>query len=397
MGRERSPADLARRWLDSVLSSEGFLRTYPQYAAVVSGLTPVADPSVPLLGLSLHPGPGGSARYYLHLNVPGLQEQPDFAKGLLLHEVHHLVLGHLANPKFRDPEHPKLMELAMELSANEHIREPLPDPILLEHFGRFGIKNGQSTMARYEALLEVEPRGVKPRPGTDWVDDHSWKDRSAPPAGAVQATASLIQRAVDAPVEGAPRLLAGRTPKTLLLQLGLTPEGPARLDWANALQSFLAQRRAPARSYARPNRRFPGRVGAIPGRSYRLRPALRPTLLVALDTSLSMTPDELGDAARELREIADLAHVLIAECDVEVKRTYRFAGRLDRVQGRGGTDLRPALDPSFLRRHYVDGVIYFTDGQGPAPERPPPVPVLWVLTKPDAFGCPWGERARLRR
>jgi predicted metal-dependent peptidase len=42
-------------------------------------------------------------------------------------------------------------------------------------------------------------------------------------------------------------------------------------------------------------------------------------------------------------------------------------------------------------------VIYFTDGEGPFPETPPRVPVLWVLTRPSEFACPWGQRARFRR
>jgi predicted metal-dependent peptidase len=88
--------------------------------------------------------------------------------------------------------------------------------------------------------------------------------------------------------------------------------------------------------------------------------------------------------------------VIVAECDASVARVYPFAGKIENVVGRGGTDLRPVFDPSILGAHDVDGVVYFTDGDGPFSKEPAPVPTLWVLTKPHTFGCPWGERAWLR-
>jgi predicted metal-dependent peptidase len=53
------------------------------------------------------------------------------------------------------------------------------------------------------------------------------------------------------------------------------------------------------------------------------------------------------------------------------------------------------FEEGFLGPRRVDGVIYFTDGEGPFPEEAPRLPVLWVLTKPQAFRCAWGQRAML--
>ena len=88
---------------------------------------------------------------------------------------------------------------------------------------------------------------------------------------------------------------------------------------------------------------------------------------------------------------------MVAECDVEITRVYAFEGTVAEVAGRGGTDLRPVFADAFLGARKVSGVVYFTDGEGPFPEAAPRVPVLWVLTKPGAFKCPWGERAALER
>jgi predicted metal-dependent peptidase len=175
--------------------------------------------------------------------------------------------------------------------------------------------------------------------------------------------------------------------------------GPAEsfLDWKTALRMFVARARAPVHTYARPSRRFPGRVGEVPGRTYSPRVLVKPALLVAIDTSLSMTRAELAEVARQLVRLGEHARITVAECDVEITRVYAFEGTIAEVAGRGGTDLRPVFAAPFLGARKVDGVVYFTDGEGPFPEAAPAVPVLWVLTKPGSFRCPWGERAKLDR
>ena len=105
---------------------------------------------------------------------------------------------------------------------------------------------------------------------------------------------------------------------------------------------------------------------------------------------------ELEEIARQLVVLGERAHVTIAECDSSVTRIYPFAGRIENVVGRGGTDLRPVFAPEILGAHDIDGVVYFTDGDGPFSNEPPPVPTLWVLTKPHLFRCGWGEKAWLR-
>jgi hypothetical protein len=314
------------------------------------------------------------------------------------------VLGHLAHPRFASPEHPDLMQIAMETSANEHIEEPLPSPILWSHFERLGLRAGQSTIERYEKLRAARAEGHEPRlaPGTRPVDGHGWTEKPQPPPGAIETTRQRISLARDEVEKDpdAPRLvktrIAGRSPDQLLLELvGTTDRPDTHVDWRALLPTIVARGRAPSHTWSRPSRRFPGRVGEIPGRTYQPRTGERPTLLVAIDTSLSMSDGELAEIARQLRPIAELARVVVVECDADIARVYPFQGAIRSVKGRGGTDLRPVFEPSFLRSQGADAVVFFTDGQGPTPERPPPIPVLWALTKPTAFECRWGDRAQL--
>lgn len=405
MARTQSQSSDLRAWLHDYVHEHGFLARYPYYAYVLASVLPVADPSVPAMGVSLHGELGRGGRYYLHVNIEQLQREPRFLRGILLHEVHHIVLGHLAHPKFFGVAQPELMLLAQETSANEYIDEPLPDPVLWQHFERFGLRAGQSTLERYQLLCEAQAEGKTPQPARDTkpVDEHRWSEQAAPPPAGLTETRQIIKDAMDEAAsdpEQLPKLerqrIAGRTPEQLLAQLGGTGEAPrVDIDWRDALRMFVAHTRAPMHTWSRPSRRFPARIGQIPGRAYQHRPVLRPRLLIAIDTSLSMSESELAEIARQLRPMSKLAQLVIVECDVTITRSYAFSTVIEQVKGRGGTDLRPVFEPAFLRAQAADGVVYFTDGEGPYPEQPPAIPVLWMLTKPSAFRCPWGQRAKL--
>ena len=80
-------------WVEGLVGDAEFLAKYPYYAAILARLHPVDDPAVETMGLSLHGG-----RFYLHANVDALLGEPRFVRGILLHEIHHLVLGHLTDP-----------------------------------------------------------------------------------------------------------------------------------------------------------------------------------------------------------------------------------------------------------------------------------------------------------
>lgn len=400
--REQIP-DL-RAWLAAFVKEQHFLERYPYYAHVLVALEPVLDPSVPWLGISLHTASGRGARYYLHVNVAALAREPQYLRGILLHEVHHIVLGHAAHPKFFGAEAPDLMQIAQETSANEFIDELLPSPVLWQHFERFGLRAGQSTLERYEKLCAARAEGKEPKlmRDTQSVDEHVWREQEKPPPSGLEQTRQLIQKATHEGEDDAQRAavaqrrLAGRTPEQLLAQLGGTLLPPEiEIDWRSALRMFVARVRAPVHTWSRPSRRFPTRIGELPGRAYRPRAILRPKLIIAIDTSMSMSERELSEIARQLKPMSELAQLHIVECDTTITRSYAFQGLLDCVQGRGGTDLRPVFAHSVLSARGADGVVYFTDGEGPYPEREPAVPVLWMLSKPSTFTCPWGTRAKL--
>ncbi|MBK9259759.1 MAG: hypothetical protein IPM54_07960 [Polyangiaceae bacterium] len=393
--------DAVRTFLDDFITKSDFSQRYPYYAAALGNMLPVADPSVKRMAVSLYDG-----RFFLHINVDSFMREPQFLRGVLLHEVHHVVLGHLSHPKFADVAEPELLDLALEMSANEYIEEPLPDPILWQKYTRFGLRAGQSTLERYEKLLEAARSGKLGAnvASGEVVDDHRRFKKTAGQPGAIEQTRQLlaqsIEEAGDTGDQDDPRrgLLAGKDPGKWIEEIDAWIGPPTYwVDWKTALSMFASQERTPVGTFARPSRRFPNRLGEVPGRAWSPRAMSRPRLLIAIDTSLSMTSAELEEIAKHLRLIHEQAFMTVVECDAEIQRVYPFAGKLSEVVGRGGTDLRKVFEEAFLRLHLPDGIVYFTDGDGPFPDEPPRIPTLWILTKPSTFACPWGSRAALER
>jgi hypothetical protein len=203
----------------------------------------------------------------------------------------------------------------------------------------------------------------------------------------------LIRKHLRGDHEGGGDLLNAdlRFAKELPRQLVWTADGIAHLAWPQILHSFLRPRRIVHPSYLRPNRRFPDRIGELPGRT---RSAPKPVLLIGIDTSASMTADILGRIDQEIQVLSRYSKITIAECDAAVQRIYPLRS-IDQVLGGGDTDFHPLFGLGDTARRSFDGILYFTDGKGAWPEAMPSLPVLWVLTNDQAFDCPWGTVVRL--
>ena len=125
--------------------------------------------------------------------------------------------------------------------------------------------------------------------------------------------------------------------------------------------------------------------------------------VVALDTSGSTA----GDLPRFFSELTGLLtsfggyELTVVQCDAAVAdvETFDDMSPLDpdrtwTVKGGGGTDFRPVFE--YVGKNVGDPnlLIFFTDGCGPAPERAPGYPVMWLLTSGGAPPCDWGTVVR---
>ena len=124
-------------------------------------------------------------------------------------------------------------------------------------------------------------------------------------------------------------------------------------------------------------------------------------LAICLDTSGSMSADEIASACAEIRAIADYVealHLVVADAKVqeavELPELERWMRR-GRARGGGGTDHRPVFAWVGERSIRPDLFIGMTDLYSRFPTRAPRYPVLWLV--PEQHGkLPFGRRIVVR-
>lgn len=231
------------------------------------------------------------------------------------------------------------------------------------------------------------------------VDDHSvWEEarKARHEADAVidnvirEAVLEVGRERVPVYIRGPANAPPGDTPGNGLYELKGAETG--RLPWQQILRRYIGHARKVRPVFNHPPRRFPNLVGIIPGKR---RQSGRPKIMVVIDTSASMTDDLLELIDAELAKLAREHEVLIVECDYAIQRVYEYRHRLKTLAGRGGTSFRLPLERNFLRKHHPDLIVFFTDGQGDAPEQPPRVPLIWCLTPQGEAPVEWGRKIQM--
>lgn len=152
-------------------------------------------------------------------------------------------------------------------------------------------------------------------------------------------------------------------------------ERAGTIPWPLLLRRFAltGKRDQSQSSLRRPSKRY----GTFPG-TRRRRQA---RLAIIIDTSGSISADLRAQFFRELQGLGRFVDQLdIVEADDQVRRTYPFSGQTPEISfGGGATNFDPALQWINSQVH-LDGVVYLTDGDGPAPTTRCRFPLLWLIT-----------------
>ena len=162
-------------------------------------------------------------------------------------------------------------------------------------------------------------------------------------------------------------------------------------DWHGVLRHIVPHGLSLEASFTRPPRRTPHLVGVVPARVFR---ESERRVLAVIDTSGSIDDETLAEIGGEVAALARKVSVVVVECDSEIRRDYIYRGELQSVLGRGGTDLRPPFEQKFLAKWSADALLYFTDGQGPAPTVRPRIRTWWCLTRKGRAPAAWGNVLR---
>lgn len=155
-----------------------------------------------------------------------------------------------------------------------------------------------------------------------------------------------------------------------------------KADWKEVLRDVLTAKSNDDYSWHRPNRRFIGNGLYLP--SMEANNSLE-TLVIAVDTSISISMDALRLFAGAINEILDDVppqEVYIIYCDSKIQRVVHVCKGdypLDIVAtGRGCTSLCPPFNYIDENRIQPNILLYFTDLAGASPLTEPPYPVYWI-------------------
>jgi predicted metal-dependent peptidase len=355
----------------------------PFYATILLNLEVVECESVPGLGPLWLAATDGEHLYINPKNFEQLSVAK--AKGVLKHEVMHVAQLH----PFRGQ--------GKEGVRWNHATDDVINPVIIDEGGelpdgcRPGVK-GMSAEQRYKDLPPSPPgqgsggSGPNNPLGHDVIPAKNQGQAAVDKAKAMIAQAAAIAKA------------RGKLPESV--QAELDKIFKPRVDWKEQLRQWLTETQNTDYSFRRPNRRF------IAGDSPMYLPSMMgdneamDTMVMVLDTSGSISMDELRQGVGEVcGAIADVSpkRLVIAYCDAKVQHHDVFdqpqeaeVSQSFKRHGAGGTNMVAAL--TWVNRRYptAKAVIVWTDGETPfGDEEDYEYPVLWAITSP-RITAPWG-------
>lgn len=291
--------------------------------------------------------------------------------GLCIHEVLHLCHMHL----FTSDRYPnsKLDNIACDLEINQYIpRDYLPkEGIFLDEINsryNLNLEPKQGRDYYYKNLQDKIPEDF------DLGDaEHFWEMVKGLPEADQQVIANQIGHLMQQASEMAESQRPGSTPGNIAALIALRKR-PPKFDWKKHMRTWAGHSSDVylKRSLFKPNPYFQDNPSS--------KIKLKKNILCAIDTSGSVSLEELGEFMSEIYNLWKFGHTITILCaDTTIYDPYIYKGENDiKIHGRGGTYFTPILEWYNSHKEY-SAMIYFTDGYA---ELPPNAnkPMLWVIT-----------------
>ena len=310
--------------------------------------------------------------------------------GLLKHELLHIAFGHLTT--FFKFTNKKLANVAMDMEINQYIdKEYLPeggididnydDSLNLER--KAGARyyydklkqlqdekdqNGTCGCAEMDGLLEDIENGNVP--------DHStWEEFE----NLTEAEQKLIEKQLQKVLSDAKEQTIkkrGTVPGEIEGVIVIDEIVAPKFDWRGYIRRFtgVSTKVFTKKIRRKENRRFSDNPG--------LKVKMRQHMLLAIDTSASVSNDELMEFMNEMHHIYKCGvDITVIQCDTNIKSIEPYKGQKDlNVHGRGGTEFDPVLEYFNENLKKYTSLVYFTDGECYATVKPKGN-VLWVISE----------------
>jgi predicted metal-dependent peptidase len=353
----------ARDNLESAISS--LMLLYPIYGTVFLYLNKIERKDMPTMAV------GTTRRVDL-----ALYYNPDFLKkmtatqlrAVLKHEALHILLHHISRNQYFG-YNMKGFNYAADMAINCHI-EGLPDGCVYPK--TFQLPDNESSEWYYEKLKkEQEEKGEDALDGKgDLADDHSmWGDCDDDIIK--EKVRNIAEQAIKAQEKSGWGDISGN-----LAQQIIAANKPV-VNWKREVRYFINQiiMMGKRSTRMRPNRRF-GYKDPGSKRDYTSR------ILVAFDTSGSVSDSELQYFAQELNGMISHVKVDLVQFDHEIKgdpEPFEKKRKSIEIKGRGGTCVDSVLRLAD-EKHY-DGLIVMTDGGFAIGVPKPKCRVMWCGVK----------------
>lgn len=320
-------------------------------------------------------------------------------RGLLKHELLHIGFFHLTD--FEHLTDHFIANIAQDMEINQYIdKDDLPPgPVLLENYPELNLEPKKGCNYYYEKLMQGKKNGNCPNlnklleaygEGKDQCEisidgqgnitvrlpNHdAWQEFD----GLDEATQKLIKKQTEHVLKEVAEQVTkskGTVPgefQEILDKINLQKE--PKFDWKGYLRRFAG---GSTKIYTKKSRRkYNKRYDENPG--LKIKP--RRHILFAIDTSGSVSTDELRECVQELHHIHKTGtDITVIQADTYVRDISPFNHLAEfHVHGRGGTDFQPVIDYYNQNVHKYTCLMYFTDGEAPAPT-PARGRILWVLS-----------------
>jgi predicted metal-dependent peptidase len=321
---------------------------------------------------------------------------------VLAHEVMHLLLGHFERLGARDR---KIWNIAGDVLINH---------MLEEHFSNKGIyldlKNSCTpdkfqidvpdectTEEIYDKIMAdvkkaLKQLGDQPQ---DMMPDRQKGDNSVCVRPNSENTPASEKEWAEAGLESATRSrMAGSCPA--FMERIVEAMNTSKVPWNEVLAYYLRQKfcgsNKTRHTFTPPNRRYlyqdmvlTSRVGGK-----------KPSLAFCIDTSGSMSPEDISTGISELDAIRKMykVPVYLIECDHHVhnaKWVHPYE-EIPKVIGGGGTSFVPVINHLQENDVDIDVLVFFTDGEGDFGNAPD-FDTLWVINS--KVTAPYGKTIRI--
>jgi predicted metal-dependent peptidase len=365
--------------------SKDLMLKEPYYGFFLIMLNKVWRKDLPTAGVSKQ-----NINYQLAINEEFWTSLSDDHKmGLLKHELLHIAFGHLVS--FSSFSNKKLANVAMDMEINQYIEDSwLPEGgIRIEDYEDLKLDKKAGCRYYYDQLLRLQDEKDKNgTTGNDAMDklldnvasgdipDHStWEEFD----GMTDAEKKLIEKQVQKILQDAKEQTVkkrGTVPGEIEGLIVVEEFTAPKFDWKGYLRRFtgVSTKVFTKKIRRKENRRYEDNPG--------LKIKMRQHMLLAIDTSGSVSDTELAEFMNEIHHIYKVGvDITVVQCDTSIKSIEPYKGKNEiNVFGRGGTEFDPVLDYYNANLKKYTSLVYFTDGECYTSVKPKGK-VLWVLSE----------------